>query len=687
MAYQVNYTDTANKGFITVEDGTINTETSIQIPGSSVTGYGAIIGGNFLQLLENFASSSAPERPVEGQLWYDNTDGVDQLKIYDGTTWISASGLKKSTQEPAASNSNSGDLWVDTDNQQLYLYTGSNWVLVGPSFSDGLATGATPKELIGTDNNTYVVLQIDVQDVPIAIISNDEFDPKGSVKGFTGIIKKGLNLPSSLDYQFVGLAEKAAALQVASTGSADDIVPASNFLRKDADAGTQTINTPLKLKSNDGMQFGSGGQLNIGVEGEAGVIQHNTVGSNIDVRVKDGAQTKTVIRIDSTTNVGINNLAPDESLDVIGNIQVAPTSDDPSTGIIKVESIVQSTGTDDGSIVTKGGIGIARNLNVGGNVDIGGVLITGNVTPDGPSARNIGSNLNRFDQVYANTFFGNIQGNVSGTVSGKAGSADKLAGATQFTMTGDVSAASFEFDGKTGGSTKTFVTTIDADFVSNKNNLADVNEADELLVNKTTGSTGQGLYRVTKANFLKTLPLIPPGVIVPFGGNTPPVGWLLCDGSEVRKSQYNELFLAIGFNFKDPSEVSDNGVNYFGLPDLRGRFALGLDNMGGVSAGRVTSSGATEIGNNLGSESVTIGTSNLSEHQHDMRGEFGAQYYAIRDNAGEPDDPTAIAYDAPTGTLQGQALPSSGGIKGYSSQDALNVMNPYLAINYIIYAG
>lgn len=683
MAYEVKYTDFANKGAITVEDNTINSETSLQLPGRFTNSYGQLISENLLHLLENFANTTAPERPVEGQLWYDTAEGVDQLKIYDGTGWISASGLKKSAQEPAASNSNSGDLWVDTDNQQLYLYTGSNWILVGPTFSDGLVTGATPVELVGQDNNTYVVLQIQIQDVVVGIISDGQFSPKSRIPGFDTVFK-GFNLISGSDYQFVGTASTAAALRVTNDPTGTANVDANNFLRGDVPS---TTNEQIRIKSNDGLQIGSGGQLNVGVEGEAGIIQHNTSGSNIDIRVRDGSQTKTVIRVDSTTNVGINNLAPDEALDVIGNIQITPEAGDATTGVLKVESVVDSDTFANGSITTKGGVGITKNLNVGGSAQITDLLTTSNILPDSTSTRNIGSNLNRYDQVYANTFFGNLQGNVSGTVSGKSGSTDRLASATSFSMTGDVSAPSFEFDGKTGSSTKTFVTTISNSFISTKNTLYDATAGDEIIINKTSG-TEQGLYKISKANFLKTIPIIPAGVIVPYGGLTPPTGWLLCDGSEVRKSEFGDLFIAIGYNFKDPAELSDNGVNFFALPDMRGRFPLGVDNMGGAAANRVTSAGATAVGNNLGSESATIDLDNLPEHEHDMRGSSGAQYYAIRDNSGVPDDPTAIQFDAPTGTLAGQALPSSGGIRTTGSLgEPLDIMNPYLSVNYIIYTG
>jgi hypothetical protein len=72
MAYTIQYTDSANKDDLVVEDGTINTETSLSLPGKNSTGYGQIIAEDLLHLLENFASATEPSTPVEGQLWYNN---------------------------------------------------------------------------------------------------------------------------------------------------------------------------------------------------------------------------------------------------------------------------------------------------------------------------------------------------------------------------------------------------------------------------------------------------------------------------------------------------------------------------------------------------------------------------------------------------------------------------------------
>ena len=112
MPYTINFSDTINKQAITVEDGSVpNQETSLQFPGKNSNNYGQVIGENFLHLLENFAKNSAPQRPIEGQLWYDITPGINQLKVYDGTNWVSSGGLKKGGNQPGSAESTTGDLW------------------------------------------------------------------------------------------------------------------------------------------------------------------------------------------------------------------------------------------------------------------------------------------------------------------------------------------------------------------------------------------------------------------------------------------------------------------------------------------------------------------------------------------------------------------------------------------------
>jgi len=682
MAYQISYTDSVNKGAITVSDNTLNTETTLSLPGRFTTAYGQAISENFLHLLENFASASAPERPVEGQLWYDNTSGVDQLKIYDGTQWQAAAGLKKASSEPSVSQSSAGDLWVNTGSQQLYLFTGSTWVLVGPEFTDGLLTGTIPQNIVGSDNVTYSVLSIKIKDKTAFIVSDSAFTPKTVIEGFTTGLKAGMNVSSALFggqiLKYYGTSEKAESLVIG-----NETVASSNFVRTDK---TSTTNFDMKVKNNDGIVIGTGGQLSLIVDGEQGVIQHNTSGSNIDFRLRSGGTTPTVMRIDASQKVGINTNAPEQELDVSGNIKVSPKAGLAGSGVVQITSTENSSSISTGSFITNGGIGVALNAYIGGDVDVGGILQSGNIAPDANGTRNIGTLNNKYNGIYANTFFGNLQGNVTGTVSGRAGSADKLASATTFSVTGDVSAASFEFDGQTGGSTKTFNMSIANTFISNKTVTYAAENSDELLLNRPTGETG--VYRITKNNFLKSVPLTPVGTMVMFGGTTAPPGWLFCDGSEIRKSDYNDLWLAIGFNFKDSSLISDSGVNFFAVPDMRGRFPLGLDAMGGSSANRVTDVAADTIGGTGGTQTTTLGVENLPEHEHDMEGDSGTQYYATRVGSGTPTDTGAIQLSITAGTQGTQGLASSGGIKTTTSLGTpMNTIDPYLAVNYIIYSG
>ena len=233
MAYSINYSD-SNKGTISIEDSTINQTTSLDLPGRNTTSYGSVIAESFLHLLENFANTSSPRNPVQGQLWYDTTVGVNVLKLYDGTSWVNAGGLKKGNNAPDVASSLAGDLWADTDNNQLYIFTGSAWTLVGPEYSDGLLTGAKPVTVTGKDEVNYTVLQIEVSGNPIAIYSTRSFSPKATIVGFQNI-QPGLNLSSANIAgqgigKFYGTSEKAENLVV----SANELpVAARKFLRSD----------------------------------------------------------------------------------------------------------------------------------------------------------------------------------------------------------------------------------------------------------------------------------------------------------------------------------------------------------------------------------------------------------------------------------------------------------------------
>ena len=71
---------------------------------------------------------------------------------------------------------------------------------------------------------------------------------------------------------------------------------------------------------------------------------------------------------------------------------------------------------------------------------------------------------------------------------------------------------------------------------------------------------------------------VPIGCIIPFGGNTVPVGFLLCDGSEVSKIDYADLYAVVADTYGVATDTSK-----FKLPDLRDRFIQGANGNLGTS--------------------------------------------------------------------------------------------------------
>lgn len=95
---------------------------------------------------------------------------------------------------------------------------------------------------------------------------------------------------------------------------------------------------------------------------------------------------------------------------------------------------------------------------------------------------------------------------------------------------------------------------------------------------------------------------VPVGCIMPFAGpvSNIPAGWMLCDGSEVSRSTYANLYTAIGVAWG-----TGNGSTTFNLPDLRGMFLRGLagtDTVGDPDAStRLANAHGGNSGNNVGS--------------------------------------------------------------------------------------
>ena len=318
MAYTVNRTNSsASPNSYTVQDSVVNSETDLSFIGRGYAGYGEVIAENFLHLLENFSNTTAPSKPVQGQIWYDSTN--NRLKVYSGTSFVPAGG-NAPYQSSAPSSLAQGDIWIDSDTGQLYFYNGTSSILVGPPSTTGTTNGFTFDSILDSSDATQNITNIYNDGNRIAVISEDSFTPKVSISGFA-TITKGITLSTAIaDMKFAGTATNADKL-----GNVD----ATNYLRSNAN---DTTTGTLGIVTDSGITVGADNDLSITVDGTGVNIANTTANTDISFKINDSGTTKTAMAIDGATGrIGIGNTSPTQILDVTGTVKATALSG-PLTG-------------------------------------------------------------------------------------------------------------------------------------------------------------------------------------------------------------------------------------------------------------------------------------------------------------------------------------------------------------------
>lgn len=176
--------------------------------------------------------------------------------------------------------------------------------------------------------------------------------------------------------------------------------------------------------------------------------------------------------------------------------------------------------------------------------------------------------------------------------------------------------------------------------------------------------------------------IAPIGSIMMWPTNTPPTGWLICNGGTFSATDYPTLNTILGGNT---------------LPDLRDRFPIGA-------------SGTKAVKSTSGAASVTLTTTQLPSHGHAISG--ASQSHSIihdhnlsailktgsaganGDNGGGSvqQGNTSGRYSASvSGTTSNGSSPHTHNPGTYAADPtgsgaAFSILNPYLALNFIIRA-
>jgi hypothetical protein len=267
MSYTINLTDGAL--FATIADGTINTSSSMTLVGKNYAGYGQFLDTNFIHLLENASNTTAPGAPLTGQLWWDSGNGL--MKVYTGTTWKTISSATSSSTAPT--NNVTGDLWYDTVNQQLNVWTGTSWLLVGPQFTAGQGTtGAIAATITDNTSVTHTVIQLYVNDDIVGMVSKDAtFTPAVAIPGFT-TIRPGITLATLIGSQvplFQGVATNSQLLNG---------LASSSFMSSVANTSTDGT---LSVLNNSGLAVGSSSNFRVTISGNDVTLRNQTSGGNL----------------------------------------------------------------------------------------------------------------------------------------------------------------------------------------------------------------------------------------------------------------------------------------------------------------------------------------------------------------------------------------------------------------------
>lgn len=641
------------KPVILVEDQMTNNQTSLTLLGRNYAGYSQIISENFVHLLENFAHSVSPSNPIEGQLWYDNSSSMPGIKYYTGAAWKTVGGISKNTTPPR--DAALGDLWVDLVTLQVKMFSGSTWELVGPYTSSTGNTGVKPETLTDISAVTHDIVSIYSSATRVAIISDTAFIPNGYVAGFTSI-GCGVTLSSGINAKFIGTSSKTDGLVDGNT-----VLTANSIMQIDRE---NTTLYGLNVKHNSGIAVGGELGFVLSVSSSANEIGSLLNDVPLDIKVRTNNEATILTRFDATNKrVGFGTTTPLELVHIAGNTYV--------------DGKIRTVSTLDDSITTAGGLYVGKIVHVIGDTTLGGPLYIGAMSGEGvpiaeaimPIETNVydqGSPLFRYRNIYAATFVGDrFVGDLEGNLLGVAQSASTLTSPTGFSVAGDIMSEEVIFN---GAQSQIVLNTVLSNNVIAGKELTTVSyDNDRVLVFRNAGGD-VGLRSMYKSTFVSQLALVPIGTILAFAGNTPPSGYVFCDGVELTIADYAELFSVIGYSYKAPELLS--GPDVFAVPYLNGRVPVGRDDMGGHSAHVITAASGSTLGGIGGAESVTLVEGNIPSHHHEI-------------------DSFTAEFDFASGTGVA-ALVRSADTEETSAVGAgtsFGVLPPYQVVNYIIYTG
>lgn len=371
MAYTINRTD--GSIIATVADGQIDQgSTDLTLIGKNFSGFGDYLNENFVKLLENFSGQAQPTQPLSGQLWFDTSE--NRIKVYSGTEWKAVGTSALAISRPL--DISTGDFWFNTSDSQLFFFDGLRDYLIGPLYTSSQnLSGFRVESLEDIDRRSRVVTGVYNNNRLLGYWSSQDFTLRNPVPDFNTVnengnvisqlaVRQGFN-PASNDYKWRGTADSSSRL-----GNYD----ASAYVVKTL---PNVLTQTLTVQNNDGILFGSGPQGRLSIESFRDVSLRNTSSDGkILLRATRGSNLVNYINIiPQSTSTDLIEIAPANptslttvggSLRVTGDLTVLGNFVSVEVATLRVEDINIELGT------TSSGSGVTDAQAYGGGVILKG---------------------------------------------------------------------------------------------------------------------------------------------------------------------------------------------------------------------------------------------------------------------------------------------------------------------------
>jgi len=602
-----------------------NTTLSINLIGKDASGYGQAQNENFVKLLENFSSEVPPSNALAGQIWFDKSVNVLRPIVYDGGAWRPLSTLLVATTSSITDNYGNtisalepGDFWYKSDDEQLYINTGTGFALIGPQNVPGFGTTQLHSTTMNSvTHGVHPVIQLLVDGEVIAVISNQTFqsDSTGLALGFNNVYR--------------GITFKNFAPDVRQTNTSTDVLLYglldhldSSYTRSNVD---ELITANWFIADNAMFQFGSAGNSKISFVSPGGGIPNNltidhptgiiTVASNGSNFAYDG--TAILPNADILQDLGGNGRRWTNVYTQTLNAGVATTQAFLNgQWTLTANSQLNPHGDSGNNIGTSAlRYNTLYSFNLSPGADLG--TFKGNwqldagsqLSPRSDLGNDLGQNIKRFSTVYASALSANTDGdrlvitgdtNVTGSIKPTVDQQYNV-GDPSFKWntiyTYDLQSSTAEIGALNATILQlsdSFQNTIlrfdrDSQLTANSDNRIPTQAAVKAYVDTAGSNSGVQISQVQTqlqaeinalTGIINNLQIVPTGTVFWSAASTAPSGYLICNGASYNTADYPRLFGAIGYTYGGAGGT-------FNVPDLRGQFIRGADLGAGIDPGRV----------------------------------------------------------------------------------------------------